>query len=75
MKPAATHAIASLISDEKLHPEYIVPSVFDKRIAEAVSREVEEAAHCTGLARRERAAARDIATNSTLLTKNFVGSE
>jgi malate dehydrogenase (oxaloacetate-decarboxylating) len=55
MKLAAAHAIAALISDEELHPEYIVPSVFDKRIAEAVSREVEEAAYRTGVARRERA--------------------
>jgi malate dehydrogenase (oxaloacetate-decarboxylating) len=56
MKLAAAHAIAGLISEEELHPEYIVPSVFDKRIAEAVSREVEEAAYRTGVARRERAA-------------------
>jgi len=55
MKLAAAHAIAALISEEELHPEYIVPSVFDKRIAEAVSREVEEAAYRTGVARRERA--------------------
>jgi malate dehydrogenase (oxaloacetate-decarboxylating) len=55
MKLAAAHAIAGLISDEELHPEYIVPSVFDKRIAEAVSRQVEEAAYATGVARRERA--------------------
>ncbi|HEX8131548.1 MAG TPA: malic enzyme-like NAD(P)-binding protein, partial [Pyrinomonadaceae bacterium] len=57
MKLAAAHAIAGLISEEELHPEYIVPSVFDKRIAEAVSREVEEAAYQSGVARRERAAA------------------
>jgi malate dehydrogenase (oxaloacetate-decarboxylating) len=55
MKLAAAHAIAGLISADELHPEYIVPSVFDKRIAEAVSREVEEAAYRTGVARRERA--------------------
>ncbi len=48
-------AIAGIISDAELHPEYIVPSVFDKRVAEAVSREVEEAAYKTGVARRERA--------------------
>ena len=32
--------------------DYIVPSVFDKRVAEAVAREVEAAAHKTGVARR-----------------------
>ncbi|HEV2707435.1 MAG TPA: malic enzyme-like NAD(P)-binding protein [Pyrinomonadaceae bacterium] len=54
MKLAAANAIASIITDSELHPEYIVPSVFDKRVAEAVSREVEEAAYRTGVARRER---------------------
>ncbi|HKS26326.1 MAG TPA: malic enzyme-like NAD(P)-binding protein [Pyrinomonadaceae bacterium] len=54
MKLAAAHAIAGLITDEELHPEYIVPSVFDKRVAEAVARDVEEAAYSTGVARRER---------------------
>jgi len=52
MKLAASHAIASIISDSELHPEYIVPSVFDKRVAEAVAREVEAAANQTGVARR-----------------------
>jgi malate dehydrogenase (oxaloacetate-decarboxylating) len=55
MKLAAAHAIAGIISASELHPEYIVPSVFDKRVAEAVAREVEEAAHHTGVARRDRA--------------------
>src|ERR1700754_1470258 len=54
MKLAAANAIAGLISDAELHPEYIVPSVFDKRIAEAVANEVEAAAYQTGVARRER---------------------
>ena len=54
MKLAAAHAIASIISDNELYPDYIVPSVFDKRVAEAVSREVEEAAYRTGVARRTR---------------------
>ena len=55
MKVAAAHAIAGIITDQELHDDYIVPSVFDKRVAEAVSREVEEAAYRTGVARRERA--------------------
>jgi malate dehydrogenase (oxaloacetate-decarboxylating) len=54
MKLAAANAIAGIISEEELHPEYIVPSVFDKRIAEVVAREVEMAARQTGVARRER---------------------
>ncbi len=52
MKLAAADAIAGIISDTELHPEYIVPSVFDKRVAEAVAREVEAAAQKTGVARR-----------------------
>src|SRR6267142_704817 len=54
MKLAAANAIAGTISDAELHPEYIVPSVFDKRVAEAVARAVETAAYQTGVARRER---------------------
>ena len=54
MKLAAANAIAGIISDAELHPEYIVPSVFDKRVAEAVAREVEAAAYATGVARRDR---------------------
>jgi malate dehydrogenase (oxaloacetate-decarboxylating) len=54
MKLAAANAIAGIITDAELHPEYIVPSVFDKRVAEAVAREVEEAAYRTGVARRQQ---------------------
>jgi len=53
MKLAAAKAIAGIISDTELQPEYIVPSVFDKRVAEAVAREVEAAAQKTGVARRK----------------------
>ena len=56
MKLAAAHAIAGIITPAELHPEYIVPSVFDKRVAEAVARVVEEAAYATRVARRDRAA-------------------
>jgi malate dehydrogenase (oxaloacetate-decarboxylating) len=53
MKLAASTAIAGIITDAELHPEYIIPSVFDKRVADAVAREVEIAAHNTGVARRK----------------------
>ena len=53
MKLAASTAIAGIITDTELHPEYIVPSVFDKRVAEAVAREVEAAAQKSGVARRK----------------------
>ncbi len=54
MKLAAAHAIAGIISEHELHPEYIVPSVFDKRVAETVADAVEEAAYQTRVARRDR---------------------
>src|SRR6185312_5608754 len=54
MKQAAAHAIAGIISDDELNPEYIVPSVFDKRVAEAVAHAVEAAAYETHVARRDR---------------------
>jgi malate dehydrogenase (oxaloacetate-decarboxylating) len=52
MKLAAANAIASIIGDDELHPDYIIPSVFDKRVGEAVAHEVENAAHASGVARR-----------------------
>jgi len=54
MKLAAAHAIAAIVKPEELHADYIIPSVFDKRVAESVSRDVEEAAYRTGVARRDR---------------------
>ncbi len=54
MKLAAAHAIASVISLEELHPEYIIPSVFNRKVAPLVAKAVEEAARRTGVARRER---------------------
>jgi malate dehydrogenase (oxaloacetate-decarboxylating) len=54
MKLAAAHAIAAIITDAELHPDYIIPSVFDRRVAEAVAAKVEDAAYATGVARRER---------------------
>ena len=40
-------------SDE-LHAEYIVPSVFNRNIAPLVAKAVAEAAHRTGVARKEK---------------------
>ncbi|MFO7274423.1 MAG: malic enzyme-like NAD(P)-binding protein [Bacillota bacterium] len=54
MKLAAARAIASVVSDEELHAEYIIPSVFNRRVVEAVAAAVEQAAYETGVARRER---------------------
>jgi len=52
MKVAAAHAIASCVGRTELGPEYIIPSVFNKKVAPAVAREVARAAQRTGVARR-----------------------
>lgn len=48
----AASAIASLINPADLNPEYIIPSVFDKRVAPAVAAAVQKAARTDGVARR-----------------------
>ena len=54
MKLAAANAIAEIISSDELSPDYIIPSVFDRRVGEAVAARVEEAAYDSGVARRQR---------------------
>ena len=51
MKLAASEALANLITDEELSPEYIIPKAFDKRVGPAVAKAVAEAAKRTGAAR------------------------
>jgi malate dehydrogenase (oxaloacetate-decarboxylating) len=54
MKLAAANAIADIIGPDELHPDYVIPSVFDRRVGEAVAERVEEAAYESGVARRSR---------------------
>ena len=51
MKIAAAKAIASMVSDEELRPDYVITDVFDKRVADAVAEAVAQAARDTGVAR------------------------
>lgn len=51
MKIAASFAIASLVEEDKLNPDYILPHAFDSRVGEAVAKAVKEAAIKTGVAR------------------------
>ncbi len=51
MQMAASLAIASLISDEELNEEYIMPFAFDERIGKTVAAKVAEAAIASGVAR------------------------
>jgi malate dehydrogenase (oxaloacetate-decarboxylating) len=56
MKLAAAHAIARVIPEDELHADYIVPSVFNRHVAESVAEAVAGAAVVSGVARRERGA-------------------
>lgn len=51
MKMAASYAIASLVSDDELNPEYILPMAFDERIGKTVAKAVAEAARKSGVSR------------------------
>ncbi len=51
MKVAAAYAIASLVSDEELSPEYIIPKAFDPRVGKTVAAAVAEAARKSGVNR------------------------
>ncbi|HTD78800.1 MAG TPA: malic enzyme-like NAD(P)-binding protein [Chloroflexota bacterium] len=54
MKVAAADAIAGLIGPDELNEEYIVPSMFDKRVADAVAQATRDAAYASGVARKPR---------------------
>ncbi|WP_419791466.1 malic enzyme-like NAD(P)-binding protein [Staphylococcus chromogenes] len=51
MKQAAVEAIASLISEEELTEDYVIPGPFDKRVAPSVAKAVAKAAMESGVAR------------------------
>ncbi len=51
MKIAAARAIASLVPDDKLSPDYIIPSALDRSVAPAVAKAVAETAKKTGVAK------------------------
>ena len=51
MKVAAAYAIAGLIDEKELTPDYIIPNPFDKRVAKAVAEAVAKAARDTGVSR------------------------
>jgi malate dehydrogenase (oxaloacetate-decarboxylating) len=52
MKLAAAEAMANVIPEEELSEDYIIPSVFDERVAPAVAEAVAERAKESGMARR-----------------------
>jgi malate dehydrogenase (oxaloacetate-decarboxylating) len=58
MKLSAARALAALVGKGELSEEYITPSMFDRRVVEAVAGAVAEAAVKTGVARKTLKAAR-----------------
>ena len=51
MKMATAIAIASIVSDEELHEDYVVPDAFDERVVEVVAKAVSETAIKMGITR------------------------
>ena len=49
MKVAAAKAIASIVTDEELNEEYIIPGAFDERVAKAVAKAVADEAVRLGI--------------------------
>ncbi|MDQ3910210.1 MAG: NADP-dependent malic enzyme [Actinomycetota bacterium] len=66
MKLAAAEAIAAVIPEETLAEDYIIPSVFDERVAPAVAETVSEAAKASGIARRISKEEQEIGTSTPL---------
>jgi malate dehydrogenase (oxaloacetate-decarboxylating) len=54
MKQAAARAIAQCIAPRELSPEYIVPSVFNRQVAQEVAAAVRHAALQAGVARKRK---------------------
>ncbi len=54
IKLAAARAISSMVDEKELSEDYIVPSIFDRRVVATVASAVSDAAHMTGVARKER---------------------
>jgi malate dehydrogenase (oxaloacetate-decarboxylating) len=52
VKFAAARAIAHVIKDDELHEDYVIPSIFDRKVASSVAHAVSEAARKTGLAQQ-----------------------
>jgi malate dehydrogenase (oxaloacetate-decarboxylating) len=56
MELAAAHALAAVLEPAHVAADYVIPSVFDQRVAPAVAAAVAEAAESCGVARRRRSA-------------------
>jgi malate dehydrogenase (oxaloacetate-decarboxylating) len=65
MKLAAAEAMAAVIPEDNVSEDYIIPSVFDERVAPAVAEAVAGAGKEAGAARAERAEAEEINLSAT----------
>jgi len=54
MELAAAHALAAVVERDHLQADYVIPSVFDRRVTPAVAEAVSRAAEHSGIARRPR---------------------
>ena len=54
IKLAAARAISSMVDEKELCEDYIIPNIFDRKVVAAVASAVSDAAHMTGVARKER---------------------
>lgn len=61
MKLAAAQAIADTVSSDELNEEYIMPSVFNRRVSPAVAQAVKRAARQTGVDRKIGLSAKELA--------------
>jgi malate dehydrogenase (oxaloacetate-decarboxylating) len=57
MELAAAHALAQVVEPDHLEADYVIPSVFDRRVAPALADAVARAAEASRVARRIGAAA------------------
>ncbi|HYW29729.1 MAG TPA: NAD-dependent malic enzyme [Gaiellales bacterium] len=60
MNLAAARAIASVITDDELSEEYVIPSVFNKSVVEQVAAAVADAAVRSGVAQRDASRSADV---------------
>ena len=54
IKLAAARAISSMVDEKELSEDYIVPSIFDRKVVATVASAVSDAARMAGVARKER---------------------
>lgn len=54
IKLAAARAIASIVEEKELSEDYIVPSIFDRKVVTTVASAVSDAAYSSGVAGKER---------------------